>query len=522
MDWGTSQPHNEYAHWLIPFSEKNRLESGQITKDSLFHQSLKFAPTKQQLVEPDNMVTLDVLQQAFGSSWTPSYPTLNDFEQKCKNEWSNANSDPTVFESFQDLFDGPVKWIMGVPELLTQLAIEGGNDSSGSPLYIGRGLYEGGIHPGKASPNWSGVNISWGGKEVNVDPYDMLIGLSDYVRWVSVSGSFSLDDAPTPVEGGNESDNTTLYIARAAYKGGIHNGKVKVGGVALIPYGGDEVSLSTYEVLIYTTPDYWKSNMMMGDYETSGGSNSEVVSVSQVATPQVAIGLMMLDISNGANNHGIRTKADVDNISSNQFTIHIDTWSDTTLYNAAVSWLALAADDPYFQIGVFDTQDVRSWDEPGNVVQRVNFPRTFESPPKVAVGISEFDIGDNWRLRVYATDIDAKGFTIHAITWGSSDLYSVRASWIAFPADKEGVWSGSFSSEDVPGIYHGEDDFGITFSKTPSVFMALTEFDISHDYNLRVRLGTNSVTTSSLNWYISTWSDTMLYMVGGMYVALEM
>ena len=272
--------------------------------------------------------------------------------------------------------------------------------------------------------------------------------------------------------------------------------------------------------------------MMMGDYETSnsadsvseGGSNSEVVSVSQVATPQVAIGLMMLDISNGADNHGIRTKAYVDNISSNQFTIHIDAWSDTTLYNGAVSWLALAADDPYFQIGVFDTQDVRSWDEPGNVVQRVNFPRTFESPPKVVVGISEFDIGDNWRLRVYATDIDAKGFTIHAITWGSSDLYSVRASWIAFPADKEGVWSGSFSTEDVPGCYSssGEDDFGITFSKTPSVFMALTEFDISHDYNLRVKLGTNSVTTSGLEWSISTWSDTALYMVGGMYVALEM
>ena len=32
--------------------------------------------------------------------------------------------------------------IMGVPELLTQLAIEGGNDSSGSPLYIGCGLYK--------------------------------------------------------------------------------------------------------------------------------------------------------------------------------------------------------------------------------------------------------------------------------------------------------------------------------------------------------------------------------------------
>ena len=267
--------------------------------------------------------------------------------------------------------------------------------------------------------------------------------------------------------------------------------------------------------------------MMMGSYAASlqtskSAKNSKAVSVSQVATPQVAIGLTTLDISNQASYWGIRTAAYVDNISSNQFTIHIDTWADTTLYNAAASWWALAADDPYFQIGVFDSQDVRPWEKPGNVIHRVNFPRTFESQPKVVVGIKQFDIGDNWRLRVYATDIDTKGFTIHAIAWGSTVLTSVQATWIAFPANKDGVWSGSFSS-DRPGNFSGQANFGITFSKTPSVFMALTEFDISHDDNLRVRLEVDSVTTSSLSWCISTWEDeTMLHMVGGMYVALEM
>ena len=269
--------------------------------------------------------------------------------------------------------------------------------------------------------------------------------------------------------------------------------------------------------------------MMIGSYATSnqwrqvgkGAKNSEVVSVSQVATPQVAIGLTMLDIYHDASK--IRTVAYVDNIGSNQFTIHIDTWADTTLYNAAVSWLALAADDPYFQIGVFDSQNVRSWEKPGNVIHRVNFPRMFESQPKVVVGIKEFDIGNNWQLRVYATDIDIKGFTIHAITWGSAILPSVQATWIAFPANKDGVWSGRFSSEDNPGDFSGQADFGITFSKTPLVFMALTEFDISsHVKTLRVKLGTDSVTTTSLGWRISTWCDTVLSMVGGMYVALEM
>lgn len=249
------------------------------------------------------------------------------------------------------------------------------------------------------------------------------------------------------------------------------------------------------------------------------GRSSEVAVVSQIATPQVAIGLMMLDISNDA---GIRIWSSVTNVSSNQFMIKIGTCADTVIYNAAISWLALEADDPYFQIGVFDSQDVRHWQKPGNVIHRVNFSRTFESQPKVVVGIKQFDIGDNWRLRVYATDIDTKGFTIHAVTWGNTNLYSVQATWIAFPASKDGVWSGSFSSEDSPGDFSGQADFGATFSKTPSVFMALTEFDISRDKNLRVKLGVDSVTTSSLSWSISTWEKTVLHMVRGMYVALEM
>lgn len=265
---------------------------------------------------------------------------------------------------------------------------------------------------------------------------------------------------------------------------------------------------------------------MVGSYATShvwpggikSGQGSEVVCASQIATPQVAIGLTMLDISNEA---GVRIGASVTNISSNQFTIHVGTWANSVIYNAAMSWLALDADNPYFQIGVFDSRHVRPWNKPGNVIHRVNFSRTFESQPKVVVGIRRLDISNNWRFRVYATDIDTKGFTIHAITWGGTILSSVQVTWIAFPANKDGVWSGSFSSDNSPGNFSGQADFGVTFSKMPSVFMALTEFDFSHDKNLRVKLGINSVTTSSLSWCISTWSDTVLSMVGGTYVALE-
>lgn len=35
--------------------------------------------------------------------------------------------------------------------------------------------------------------------------------------------------------GGNESDSTTLYIARGEFSGGVHSGKVKVGDIGEFP-----------------------------------------------------------------------------------------------------------------------------------------------------------------------------------------------------------------------------------------------------------------------------------------------
>ncbi|KAL8283941.1 hypothetical protein RQP46_005373 [Phenoliferia psychrophenolica] len=53
-------------------------------------------------------------------------------------------------------------------------AVDGGKDSDGTPLYVGLVDYEGGSFPGKASPNFSGCNFGYGGKEVNVAEYKIL------------------------------------------------------------------------------------------------------------------------------------------------------------------------------------------------------------------------------------------------------------------------------------------------------------------------------------------------------------
>ncbi len=54
-------------------------------------------------------------------------------------------------------------------------AIVGGHESDGTKLYICRANYKGGVHSGKVRSAFNACNLSWGGKEVKVNPYEVLI-----------------------------------------------------------------------------------------------------------------------------------------------------------------------------------------------------------------------------------------------------------------------------------------------------------------------------------------------------------
>ncbi|KIL68915.1 carbohydrate-binding module family 12 protein [Amanita muscaria Koide BX008] len=56
--------------------------------------------------------------------------------------------------------------------------VEGGNERDGTPLYIARALYKGGVHPGKASPKLDGAFIPLDGKEKAVNEYEVLCYIS--------------------------------------------------------------------------------------------------------------------------------------------------------------------------------------------------------------------------------------------------------------------------------------------------------------------------------------------------------
>ncbi|KAG2126840.1 hypothetical protein DEU56DRAFT_537692 [Suillus clintonianus] len=168
--WGTSQPHNAYMEtsWVggIIYGHETRLQSGQITTTSPFHQSLQFSP--QTLTAPKYMVTTSIIQKQFGTGYYPDYPPLNEFEEYCRTNWDKQpkHAKPPIFDDPGDVILFPVNWTPGTQGILPPSAIEGGHESNGDLLYVARAPYAGGLHPGKASSEC--MYISYGGKEIIV------------------------------------------------------------------------------------------------------------------------------------------------------------------------------------------------------------------------------------------------------------------------------------------------------------------------------------------------------------------
>jgi len=148
---------------------------------------------------------------------------------------------------------GPVTWLLTDGHNIPQGAIQGGNEE-GTPLYICRAYFEGGIQPGKVSPKSNkGAVIGYAHKEVDCPKYEILVGNPSAIRWVQTSGSFNPGSVrATPIEGGREPNGTPLFIAQAPYKGNVVPGKCseKLGG-ALVAAGGKEREINEYAVLVY-------------------------------------------------------------------------------------------------------------------------------------------------------------------------------------------------------------------------------------------------------------------------------
>ncbi|XP_034234203.1 natterin-4-like isoform X2 [Thrips palmi] len=125
-------------------------------------------------------------------------------------------------------------------------AVDAGNDVNGERLYVCRAFHEGDTIPGKLVASHRGAYVSRDGKEHKKDYYEVLVG--GRVSWVRGSNGQVPANA---LVAGRTVQGENLYVGRFRHAGTMTPGKVHVSHrCCYIPYGGNEVSATSYEVLV--------------------------------------------------------------------------------------------------------------------------------------------------------------------------------------------------------------------------------------------------------------------------------
>jgi len=244
-----------------------------------------------------------------------------------------------------------------------------------------------------------------------------------------------------------------------------------------------------------------------------------------VARPRLPHGFRELDVGGNAD---IRAKATLQYFTKDWADCHITTWDNTALYSAVDDVFVLAPADMEFLTGEHLRHLLSDSNDPASV--RVKFERPFVTPPKVVVFFNYIDLdkNHNWRLKTTATDIDVNGFTLNIETWEDTILHAAQACWVAYPEDREHIFSTSVNTTDIrpPNQPQLQQSKAITFDKVelwknPTVFVALNYLDIDCKKNLRINAHVSDVSRTGLVWHLDAWGDTILYAAGASIIAFN-
>jgi H-type lectin domain len=201
-------------------------------------------------------------------------------------------------------------------------------------------------------------------------------------------------------------------------------------------------------------------------------------------------------------------------------------------YSAGVSLLDLCSCDRDIQGGTWSATLVVNPQFDQAFQDNIMFKRKFPTAPTVIVWLTGFDFekGRNFRIRAKVTEVTAMDFRIEIGTWSDSLLYWASASWIAYSSDSPRIKSGSYSTMDVrpwnkPQLNDsGKVKFaGQPFEWAPTLLVGVNEFDIDGTKGTSTRwvATTSEVTAAGFTWQLDSWHDTVKYLVGASYLALD-
>lgn len=134
-------------------------------------------------------------------------------------------------------------------------------------------------------------------------------------------------------------------------------------------------------------------------------------------------------------NYNLRCSVFATDVSPTGFTIHLNTWSDTRLYQLTATWLAHSADRSDIYSGTIATD----LNDPA-VHPHLTFTGsasfgglTFVRPPRLFLAFSHLDIPNehNLRIKVCVNRVSMHDMDYRIEGWADSTLYSARCAFIA-------------------------------------------------------------------------------------------
>lgn len=149
--------------------------------------------------------------------------------------------------------------------------------------------------------------------------------------------------------------------------------------------------------------------------------------------PEIVCWLNRLDLTSGPD-YDYKIRAFADEINTESFLAHINTWDNGRMPGAALCWIAFPKGKRNVDSGRFSTKDVRKRTNPREKTSsRTKFKKRFEKSPTVIAAITSIDAAGNADLRINLniSNVDREGFTWNFETWGDSTLYAASAHWIA-------------------------------------------------------------------------------------------
>lgn len=154
------------------------------------------------------------------------------------------------------------------------------------------------------------------------------------------------------------------------------------------------------------------------------------------APPKVVVWLHHIAVDSA--DHHLRIKATTSNMARDGFDLHVETWDDSKLWSAGVSWLAHSASRTDIASGTYSTSDIRPPKDPQKTTSgHVSFDKgtSFRHAPTVFVALSALSMSKecNTRLSSLATrNVTNTGMDWSISTWDNSILYFADASFVAF------------------------------------------------------------------------------------------